>query len=179
MDTDHFDSLPRSISRLLSRRVLTATLGAGALLGIGELVEAMKQQEKKKRKKKKKKVKFNDFGCVNVGNFCKSGDQCCSGICEGSKCQAHDESTCQAGQTDLTCGVVNVDCSAPGNNDGLCNTTTGNAGYCVGDRECIACTKDADCTSICGPDAACILCPDCPDTDTACVGPVPESCFAP
>ena len=97
MVSQQFDRLARSFSRLRSRRSLAGLVGLGALLLPGQ------SQAKKKHKHKKKKVKRNDFGCVDVGKFCKNDGQCCSGICEGKKnkkkCKAHDQSTCQPGQT--------------------------------------------------------------------------------
>jgi hypothetical protein len=169
MDTDHFDRLTRSVSRFLSRRALATTLGVVAL-GSHGLAEA--------RKKKKRKVKRNAFGCVNVGTFCKNGGQCCSGICGGNKCRAHDESNCPRGPQEGFCDSIDVVCVASDGNDGLCDTTTGNAGFCLGDFECSECTKDADCTSICGPGAACLVCALCDGTGgTACAGPVLGSCI--
>jgi hypothetical protein len=76
MDSHRFDGLTRSVSTLLSRRRLAGALGFGALTFPG-LAEA------RKKHKHKKKVKFNDLGCVDVGNFCQNDDQCCSGICTG------------------------------------------------------------------------------------------------
>jgi hypothetical protein len=177
MDANAFDGLSRSVSRLLSRRALTVALGIAALGG-WEAVGAKKKGKKGKKRKKKgnnggnappPQVVFNEFGCVNVGNFCQNSGQCCSGICTGAVCQAHNEETCQAG---------NVDCSGAGNPDGLCTTTTGNAGYCLGDLECFNCSKDADCVAFCSnPEAACIICATCAATNNrACAGPVPESC---
>src|SRR4051794_8512906 len=124
MDSVRFDGLARSVSTMLSRRTLASALGLGALALPG-LAEA----KKKHHHKKKKKVKFNDFGCVDVGRFCKNNDQCCSGICEGKKdkkkCQAHDESTCQAGQ-DSCAGSPEL-CTTSAGGPGQCVQTTGNA----------------------------------------------------
>lgn len=182
MDSTRFDDVTRALSPLLTRRGLAGMLGLAAL---GTLSEAEGKRKKRKKRKKKNKnnggneVKFNEFGCVNVGDFCESSGQCCSGICLNNTCQAHDQATCQAGQSDVACSGIlnNVDCSAPGNNDGLCLTTTGAAGYCVGDRVCTACSKDADCVGACGQNAACIRCDICVGTGgTACAGPVPDSC---
>lgn len=195
MDTGSFDALVRSFSRLISRRGLTGVLGVVAL-GNAERVVAGNRKRKRRKKRKNQLnnplppinqsppppgVIPNQFGCVNVGNFCVNSGDCCSGICQGSSCRAHDASTCQAGQSDLTCSGVNtnVECLAPNGNNGLCLTTTGNAGYCTGDRKCFACKRDTDCqaANICGPNGACVLCASCNDTGgTACAGPVPESC---
>lgn len=186
MDSDRFDAVTRVFAPLLTRRGLAGLLGLTAL-GRIDLAEAKKRKRKKKRKNKKGKggnqppeVKLNQFGCVNVGDFCESASQCCSGICESSACKAHDTDNCQAAQTDLTCSGVNtnVQCSAAGGGEGLCLTTTGNAGYCAGDREfapCVTCKKDADCQSACGLDAACVICANCPDGRT-CAGSAENSC---
>jgi hypothetical protein len=162
MDSNRFDALARSVSTLVSRRKLAGGLGLSALMlpGLGEA-------KKKHKHKKKKKVKFNDFGCVNVGNFCKNSEQCCSGICQGKKdkkkCQAHDASTCQAGQTVVACGGSgNVTCTtSSGDPGGSCLTTTGHGALCAHFATCFVCTKDADCQAPCGPQAACIVCPAC------------------
>jgi hypothetical protein len=154
-----------------------------AALGAVDFADAKRKRRKKRKNKNKNKnkngneVKLNEFGCVNVGDFCENAGQCCSGICQNDACQAHDQFNCQPGQTDLTCaaGSTNIDC---GSNDGLCLTTTGNAGYCAGDREigpCVACTKDADCVSACSQDAACVVCANCPGGVT-CAGLVLGAC---
>lgn len=158
-----------------SRRRLARTLGLTTIALPGSATA-------KNRKKKKKKVTFNDFGCVNVGGICKNASQCCSGICKGKKgkkkCQAHDAQGCQAGQREEICGgdAVNVPCtSSAGEEDSVCDTTTGNAGYCTFNGDCFPCSKDADCQEFCGPAAACMICADfCAETGgTACVGPGP------
>jgi hypothetical protein len=175
MESDRFDGLTRSVSTVLSRRTLAGALGLGALVLPGPVAA-------KKKHKKKKKPKFNDFGCVNVGGFCKNSGQCCSGICQGkkgkAKCQAHDQSTCQPGQSIGDCGGTDVPCTTSTGGDGLCFTTTGNAGYCEVSGNCFACKKDADCVSVCGPQAACIVCElECAATGgTGCVGPSEDSC---
>ena len=178
MDSDRFDRLARSLSSLLTRRTLAGTVGL-ATFGLPGLVDA-----KKRKKHKKKKVKRNEFGCVNVGDLCKNNGQCCSGICKGKKgkkkCKAHDESTCQPGQHEGFCAIdgVNVPCvTSTGDPTGLCDTTTGKAGYCAHDGECFPCAKDADCQPICGPQAACVVCAGCTETGgTGCVGPSEGSC---
>jgi hypothetical protein len=165
LDAHGFDRWTRS----LSRRAIAGALGLGAL-GLPTLLEA-----KKHKHKKKKKVKFNDFGCVNVGNFCKNSGQCCSGVCQGKKgkkkCKAHNESTCTTGQHTDFCGGTDASCVSSAGVPGVCETTTGNAGYCAVVGICDACTKDADCIADFGPDAACIVCSGCLDVDTVCVGP--------
>jgi hypothetical protein len=174
MDLERFDHLTRAVSSVLSRRTLAGALGLGAL-SLPLLTDA------KKKRKKKKKVKFNDFGCVNVGGFCKNNSQCCSNICSGKKgkkkCKGHDASTCQPGQVSETCGgAANVFCTSSGGDMGACFTTTGGAGYCEASGTCADCKKDADCIAVCGPQAACIPCADCDLFETACVGPSVDSC---
>jgi hypothetical protein len=174
MDSDRFDGLTRSVSTLLSRRSFASALGLSTL-ALPALVEA----KKKHKHKKKKKVKLNDFGCVNVGDFCKNNGQCCSGICQGKKgkgkCQAHNESTCQPGQD--VCTVPAVDCTSETGDPGACSITTGQATYCEANGTCFDCKKDADCVAVCGAGAACIVCAECSETgNTACVGASADSC---
>jgi hypothetical protein len=167
VETARFDHLTRTVSILLSRRTLAGALGLGAF-ALPNLVDAMK-----KRKRKKKKITRNAFGCVKVGNFCKNGGQCCSGICQGKKgkkkCQAHDASTCQ-GQ-DACVGEVAV-CTTTTGVVGSCAVTTGNASYCGRSATCFDCAKDADCVPVCGAGAACIVCAECVamGLQTACAG---------
>lgn len=179
MEHDRFDQLARALSRKPSRRTLAGifSLGALGLTGGGQVEDAG-------AKKNKKKVKKNGFGCVDVGKFCKNAGQCCSGICQGKKgkkkCKAHGESTCVSGQAETGCGGTSVVCQTSSGDEGQCNTTTGNAGYCVADGLCFACKKDADCISQCGVDAACIQCADCAlQGGTACVGTKEDSCVPP
>ena len=169
----------RPFDRLTRRLVLggfTAALG----LGTARLPDVAIA-------KKRKKVKRNAFGCVNVGKFCKNAGQCCSGVCRGKKgkkkCKAHDAGDgCHAGdQTDSCGGTVAIGCmTATGEEDGLCNTTTGTAPYCsseaFGSFLCTDCSKDVECQELCGPAAACIRCPACSLVDTACVGPSAGAC---
>ena len=185
MDRNHLERLTLACSRWFSRRAVIGAIGP-ALLVTPALVDARK---KRRRRKKKKKVNtgqpppvlFNAFGCVNVQDFCENAGQCCSGICEGSKCQPHDASVCQAGQSDLFCtdGASEINCTGQGGAGGLCLTTTGNAGFCATDSQCVSCKKDADCqaASICGPGAACVVCPNCLDSGgTACVASGAAGC---
>jgi hypothetical protein len=176
MDTDRFDLLSRTVARVLPRRSVAGILGVSALVLPG-LVDAGK-------KKRKKKVKRNEFGCVNVGRFCKRDDQCCSGICDGKqgkkRCRAHHSGDCQAGQD--ACAGSLVPCTTATGDAGFCVRTTGNAGYCSFSGRCTtpACQKDADCQDLCGPQAACIVCDgDCHSGRTVCVGPSNDSCEMP
>lgn len=181
MDSGHFDDVTRAFPALLSRRRLAGLLGLAFLAAVGET--AAKRRRKKRRKKKgpKPQVTLNQFGCVNVGGFCESAAQCCSGICTGSRCRAHDVDICRTGQTSVFCtdGATNTSCTGGGGGEGLCATTTGNAAFCATDLQCVACKQDADCqsASVCGAGAACVICANCVDTGgTACMAAGAAGC---
>jgi hypothetical protein len=196
MDSDTFDRLTRrygDLRRFLlagpSRRRLIRGLAALALsVGIAN------DPELTRAKKGKKTLKRNQFGCVNVGGKCRGQDQvCCSGICAGkkpkkggkdkSRCVAHDETSCLAGNNIGLCSGENVACTTTTGHAGSCVTTTGNAGYCQGQAGCTACSTDADCHAICGPQAACAVCNPgyclLVGIRTLCVGPNEEACSYP
>ena len=179
MDAERFDSLAHALRDGRTRRGFTTLLGAG-LAGLAggwpDLTADAKRKKRKKKRRKKKKAKLNEFGCVDVGKFCKNDGQCCSGACEGNECQPHGESTCQPGQ-DICLGVE-VPCVTETGQPGQCTTTTGEASYCFAEGDCFPCSKDADCQAICGPQAACIVCAQCltEGLQTACVGPSNDSC---
>jgi hypothetical protein len=161
MDQHRFDTLTRSLTNLLSRRVVwRGLIGAGLALPAAPRPDGAAA----KKKRKKQKPKFNAFGCVNVGNFCQTADQCCSGICQGKKgnkrCRAHDTGGCAAGQRNANCGGANVTCAAGMGNMGFCETTTGQAPYCASGYYSvdIPCATDRDCHKYCGPRAACLPC---------------------
>jgi hypothetical protein len=182
MDATRLDRLARSLSRTLPRRSVSALFSA---VGLG--VFSVRPADLEAKKKKKKPLQFNSFGCVDVGGKCRGNDaNCCSNICEGkkpkkgekdkSRCVAHGQSTCVAGQREDFCGGDDVGCLTDQGLEGRCDTTTGNAGYCTVDGECSPCKKDKDCQNIAelgpeiGASAACILCAGCPETGgTACV----------
>jgi hypothetical protein len=169
MDRTRVDGLTRSVSTMLSRRTLAGALGMGALA-----LPGLTDAKKKHKHEKKHKVELNDFGCVDVGTFCKNDDQCCSGVCQGKKgkgtCQSHDQSTCQPGQD--ICAGTEVDCTTESGDRGECAITTGKSPYCETSGDCFNCAKDADCVPFCGEGAACTVCASCATegTQTACVG---------
>lgn len=169
MRASRFEELLRDLPKDASRRGVLRSLALLALTAIG-LPGAV--VARKKHKRKKKKVKRNDFGCVNVGNFCKNSGQCCSGICQVKngklRCQAHDQTTC-GGQNQ--CAGEEIVCTSTTDFLGVCQVTTGNASYCAAAFACFDCTKDADCVPSCGAGAACIVCEEgCSPLGTACVG---------
>ncbi|MGH2617419.1 MAG: hypothetical protein ACRDJC_19470 [Thermomicrobiales bacterium] len=147
----------RSFDRLTRRLVLGGFMAA---LGLG----TARLPDGTNARKRKKKLKRNEFGCVNVGRFCKNGGQCCSGICRGKKgkkkCRGHDAGVgCQSGDQGSFCAAgTDKNCITKFNNFGTCATTTGNAGYCYGGFDCFACSKDAECLALCGGATACIRC---------------------
>jgi hypothetical protein len=172
MDNNRSNDVTREIASLLTRRRLAGGLGLSALALPG-LVEA---RHTHRHKHHTKKPKFNDFGCVNVGGFCKNESQCCSGICTGKRCQAHDESTCQPGED--ACAGNEVVCTTIAGEDGTCVRTTGGANYCQATGTCFACRKDADCVEACREArAACIVCAECAEFGgAACLGITHHSC---
>lgn len=183
METTRFDTLTRTLARLQTRRTAATLLGWGALSLLPLLGEAKKKR--KKRRRKPKQSPPNTFGCIDAGKFCANAGQCCSGICQGKKgkktCRAHDQGACLAGQGCIS-GGASQPCLTDAGEVGACQTTTGNAGYCAGSGDCVACVRDTDCIQFCGPQAACINCPGCITSDgveTSCVGPRPDSCQFP
>jgi hypothetical protein len=184
MDAGNFDDLTRSLTAASSRRgflrTLAAGLGVGAASGAG-LANARKGKRGQGGKKKRKpQLTFNDFGCVDVGGFCRGkASLCCSGICEGKKpkkgkrdkrrCVAHNTGGCTAAEQ--SCGpATDVPCGA----GGFCLATTGKAGFCgrITEAACAACRSDADCLVGFGAGAACVVCANgaCPaSSDRACV----------
>ncbi len=153
MNGPRFDSLVRSLHG--SRRALLAGGIAVSASWLGApAIDA--RNKNKKRKNDRPKPKPNEFGCLEVGDPCKSEDQCCSGVCDGKKgkraCRAHDTGTCkQDGQL------------VPCNNRTTCGCfrTTAGSDICselFGPSACAACQRDADCEALgfpagsaCGP----------------------------
>jgi hypothetical protein len=183
MNEPPFERWVRPLSDPASRRqtILASLLGGLVLLcgGHGALAKK-KRKKRRKRKKNTAKITFNAFGCVDVGTFCKTNDQCCSGICQGKKgkksCRAHDEGSCLANQ-DTCGGPPFFPCTTSTGESGVCTITTGKAPYCNTTGACFPCRKDADCVPFCGSQAACIVCEtQCGATEgfTACVGPSEE-----
>ena len=169
MNQHRFAALPRSLTRVPSRRDVLRGLGAAGL-GLVAARWPGTAGADKRRKSKPKPLKPNAFGCLNVGDRCRNAGQCCSDACRGRKgkkrCQSHDTGGCQAGHTPKGCGgEENVSCTTSRGDAGKCFTTTGNAGYCgLPIDPCGACDKDAECRALLGPGAACVLCPgDCAD----------------
>lgn len=166
MDGKQFDDMLRR--SMQPRRSLFgwALVGATALLA----TPGVDARKKRKRKKQKPIASANEFGCLNVGDPCTSEAQCCSGICTGAKgkrrCQAHDTGGCTAGETFSGCGGADIACTIGPGEAGLCATTTGNAGFCMGPPTDYPCTTDLDCQlangGVLGPRAACIRCDDAP-----------------
>jgi hypothetical protein len=164
-----------------SRRIALAFALAGATGA--EAVGA-----RKRRKRKAKPLRFNAYGCINVGDPCRGNDElCCSGLCEGagprrgkrdtSRCVAHDAATCRAAPVGGIgfCGGADPASPVCGSATGVpkdCHTTTGNAGFCASLVACEpACSNDRECQqATANPGAACIRCTDCAG-GTACALP--------
>jgi hypothetical protein len=157
------------------RDILRSLAGAGIGVGATRLPDHAEAKKKRRRKRKFRKAKPNAFGCLDVDKACKRASQCCSGICKGKKgrkrCKAHDTGGCQPESLCTFFGEEGVPCTTSSGVPGQCGTTTGNAGYCVGAGDCFLCAKDADCHAICGPQAACVQCPEECNVGTVCAGP--------
>jgi hypothetical protein len=186
MNTDHVDDMTRMLTILPSRRdVLRGLAGAG--LGLGAFrfrgaTEAKKRKNKHK-KHKPKKATPNEFGCLEVGDPCKTATQCCSGVCEGKKgkkrCRAHGNGTCN--QTiQAFCAPDNPTISLCNSADCVCVRTTAGSNFCTSTQgvQCADCTRDADCEAL-GflPGSACLpwsegqCAGDCGETGMACAVP--------
>lgn len=197
MDGSHFDDLTRSFTE--SRR---AIFGGALTLAVGWLgVTGVEAKKKRKRKRKNhKKVQPptpNEFGCLEVGDLCTSEDDCCSGVCEGSKgkktCRSHGTGTCYQDQVGY-CLAEPDDAFIICNNsfNCFCYTTTAGSNFCGQGRSlndedprCADCQTDADCLSLgypagsaCAPVATGNCAGHCP-TGMACLPPcgveLPES----
>jgi hypothetical protein len=164
------------------RDVLRGLIAAG--LGFGALRLPEAAAAKKKRKKKPRKPTFSAFGCLNVGQPCR-GDSatCCSGICQGKKpkkgkkdtstCVAHNTGGCTPERSLCVTDSPASQCSA----EGVCLTTTGNAGFCadadIGFTNCQPCRTDTDCEALgFGAGAACVIFDGqfCASPDEGCAG---------
>ena len=173
-------STRRRLAQLLGRAVLGTSSRRLLPDGLASLVLASAVlPETATAKKRGKKLKFNAFGCVNVGGKCHGQDAaCCSGICQGKKpkkgkrdkrrCVAHDTGDCAPGQG--TCKGP-ISCTTSTGDNGFCYATTGNAGFCGLSGPCSGCRRDTDCHELWGPSAACLVCAGCPH-GTFCGNPV-------
>jgi hypothetical protein len=179
VDAVRFDRLTRSVGKVASRRRLLAGM---TVLGLASarLVPVV-DAGKRKRKSRSKPLRFNTYGCVDVGKPCRGRNEyCCSNICEGpnpkrgkrdkSKCVAHHVGGCTADQDSCAAGPFFC------NFFGYCMRSTGKASFCAfglpGGAICMDCRTDADCEPVFGRGAACSVCPGCSATsDTYCVAP--------
>jgi hypothetical protein len=188
MNQHRAPTLARTLTSLPSRRnVLRGLAGSGLGLGIARWQPTANAKKKHKHKKKPKKAKPNAFGCFDVGDPCKSADQCCSGICEGKKgkrkCRAHDDGTCDQ-KSQGVCEAGNpllVLCN--GKSDCVCFRTTGGSNVCAalfGETlsQCADCQKDADCLALgyppgttCAPITGDYACADICEGGMACMLP--------
>jgi hypothetical protein len=182
MDGSQLDHIVRSFTD--SRRSL---LGAMLAAAAGRLsAKSTEAKKKRKRKKKDKKPKPNEFGCLEVGDPCKSEEQCCSGICDGKKgkrkCRAHGAGTCRQDLTGL-CSDPPTLATCNDSETCFCLRTTANSNFCaeLGQKLCTDCQKDADCEALGLPSGSAslptegALCADhCPKTGMVCLAPCGE-----
>jgi hypothetical protein len=150
MDSKRFDALARSLGG--SRRSLLA--GGLALTAGGLGASALDARKRKKRKKRKPTARPNEFGCLEVNDPCARAEECCSGICEGKKCRAHDTGTCRQDRQGVCSATTNDVPTLTCGNDCYCFRTTAGSNFCavppaaVGDPKCVDCKKDADCQAL-------------------------------
>ena len=162
----------------------TARRGLIGALAAGLIAPTTATAKKRRKRRRRGQPTPNAFGCLDVGVACRgNSDACCSGICQGkkpkrgqkdtSRCAAHNTGGCLPENNSCGLDVPDIPCGA----DGLCVTTTGNAGFCINIREgaCAACRRDADCQGAFGPGAACMLC----DNGRLCVATGGRACFSP
>src|SRR5829696_1487983 len=122
MDSKRFDSLAKTVGRRRSRRSAFQALAAAALTTASVRVGLSEEPAVAA-----KVTSERQFDCLNVGQACNGKDsKCCSGRCEGqkakkgkkgkdgrrrrdrednSKCVAHDEGGCTAGQDTCASGL--------------------------------------------------------------------------
>ena len=183
MDQSRFPLVTRSLTRVPSRRdVLRGLVAVGLGLGAPRLPAAAAAKKRRKRRKKKP-AGPNAYGCRSVGVACTSADECCSSICEGSRCRAHGIGVCKQGVAGA-CAATSVDdlleVACHGTNC-FCFRTTAGSNYCsagplTGGGSCADCEKDADCVALGYPaGSACApvsqgICGACP-SGTACLAP--------
>lgn len=176
MDQHRLAALTRWASGLPYRRDVVLGLASA---GLGPWSTPVPEAAARKQTRRRK-VRFNAFGCVNVGSFCTRDGQCCSGVCEGKqgkrRCRAHDAEGCTASAPPHICDLGAGPCTSSLGDPGFCQTTTGKAGYCAAGGMCHACATDAECRTaqggLFGPRAACVRCAGCEFTGgTACAGP--------
>jgi hypothetical protein len=185
-----FDDVTRFLIDRQPRRALLGGFVGGLAARFGRVLappgvdaRSKRRNKGKKRGKRRRKAqapRFNQFGCLDVGQPCRGASaRRCSGICQGrkpktgkkdeSRCVAHNTGGCSAGPRPEFCFGEDVDCTMSDGTSGACGTTTGNAGYCFNIvLSSQPCTKDVDCRQDGFPTAACILC--LAGDDTHCVG---------
>lgn len=150
MDGAQFDSMLRDLAA--SRRVY---LGGLLALAGGWRLPASSEAKQNRKKRRPRKPKPNAFGCLNVGQLCKSADQCCSGICDGKKrkrkCTAHGTGTCDQQGPEICTRDPPIALTC--NNDMTCRCfgTTGGSIVCARYEptvSCVQCARDADCEAV-------------------------------
>ncbi|MGH2618112.1 MAG: hypothetical protein ACRDJC_23030 [Thermomicrobiales bacterium] len=152
MNQNRVAVVTQSLTSLPSRRdVLRGLAGAGLGLGAARLPT---MAAAKKKRKKNKKPKPNQYGCLEVGDPCKTAGQCCSGICEGTKdkrtCRAHGTGTCNQ-KAPGVCEAGDVSDTLCNGQQCLCTRTTAGSKFCGSHAfpsACASCQRDADCVAL-------------------------------
>lgn len=180
MEGAAFDIVSRRLARSRHTLVGAGLMTVGAMVGIP--ISGPPERVASKKRKQAPLVR-NAFGCVDVGGKCRgSNENCCSGVCQGSKprkgkqdrsvCLAHDTGACLLADDSCAENAASTPCQR----GGICVRTTGNAPFCglEGRSSCQVCTRDSDCRALLGGGSACTICDkgNCSETGfRVCVAP--------
>ena len=144
MDAIRFDALIRLLAHGRSRRRMLREFGreiaAAPLALIGFWQDAA--------------------ACRNNGRRCKIGQQCCSGICAGSrkknKAKCRPAEGARGRTIDDACGTP-----CPGSPSSFCARTLGGKPFCFAIGSCFDCDSTEECVDFTGnPRARCVRCPE-------------------
>ncbi len=123
----------------VSRRALLRGWAGGALAGLTNQATAA--------------------GCLQEGEDCRRGRQCCSGLCKRRRCRrAPDQGICTIRKNTCRDGNGTL-CGMSGPAGCFCHVTTRGTSFCGAGLACRAggaCTRDSDCDAVFGPGSACV-----------------------
>lgn len=159
MEANRFDAITRLLDHPATSRRALCGLSLSPLAWLVTTLPGNNAEARRNRKHKLKNPKPNAFGCLEVGNPCRTAKQCCSGVCKGKKgkrtCRAHGVGTCTQDQLDW-CAVESLAeehlaLASCNGRQGLCIHTTTASNACVNFHVCADCKRDADCEAMGAP----------------------------